>query len=109
MISTASAIAILAHLLMCSANEVTIKTNGTVTEVCKNECEQVCKDCKPQEQCKETEVDCGDDPNNPYDDVCPAKKVCVEKGYNCKYIILPFIYAYFIYTATLLKSIRLIK
>ena len=93
MISIAYAVAVLAHLLMCSAQNT--------TEVCEKECSEVCEPCHPKMECNGTDVklchpkmdcirlnltDCGEQPNNPLEGLCPPKKVCVEKEFNCKYI-----------------------
>ena len=92
MISIAYAVAVLAHLLMCSAQNT--------TEVCEKECSEVCEPCHPKMECNGTDVklchpkidctksnltDCGEQPNNPLEGLCPPKKVCVEKEFNCKY------------------------
>lgn len=92
MISLAYGIAILAHLLMCSATNT--------TEVCERECEEVCEPCHPEMVCEGKDMklchpqincqslnltDCGDNPNNPLEGVCPPKKVCVEEEFNCKH------------------------
>ena len=69
-----------------------VTCNGTerdISQYCRDECEEVCIPCQQPIKCTSNQTDCGlRDPDPNFGGVCPSHSICIEKEYNCKYIIL---------------------
>jgi len=63
-------------------------TERDVTQYCRDECKEICIPCQQPIRCTSNQTYCGlGDPDPDFGGVCPSHSICIEKEFNCKYII----------------------
>ena len=73
---------VLFNFVTCNSAEI------DVTQYCKDECKEVCMPCQQPIRCTSNQTDCGlGDPDPAFGGTCPHPSICIEKEFNCRYII----------------------